>query len=382
MTTSPHHQTTKPYIQPKHIGPAFYHGPIISMTSFNPFDDYLSAPTAVPKQLPPQHSLPPQHLNVPSRPQPIATMPSNDDFGGFFDSPVSNKNNQSFSDLRKEGGAMDDDWSGFETTEAVDDWSAFSPQKQMKKTGSNLSPRVFAAAKRSSKRRSTNPFSPRGTSGTPPPPQPPQPPQPPHPPPTSPTPSTISFQKKGTPRSTSADNHDAKVDTSKNNKIYQILDKISTFSKHSSKAAQQSVALAYAELEVFVSNPQYRHCDQAIDGLLGVYTTLKQMEHDVGTMDPRLVKAYESLKKLGTVPFSVFPMGQHIFMKIKTKPAPFFLVLSGSFFLLTHTSPSHAIGRATSLDFSTMPNHLRKHSGPTRATRSVRCFQSTSKRNP
>ena len=56
----------------------------------------------------------------------------------------------------------------------------------------------------------------------------------------------------------------------------------------------------------------------------------------------------------------------------------FFLVLSCS--LYTH--PSHAIGRATSFDFSTMPNHLRKHSGPTRATRSVRCFQSTSKRNP
>ena len=288
------------------------------MASFNPFDDYLSAPTTAPKQLPPQqYVLPPQHLNVPSRPEPIVTMPSNDDYGGFFDSPVSNKNNQSFSDLRQEDGA--DDWSGFSTTEAVDDWSAFSPQKQtLKKTGSSLSPRVFAAAKRSSKRRSTNPFSPRSTSGTSPPPQPPPPPT--HAP-TSPTPSTISFQKKGTPRSTSADNHDANVDTSKNNKIYQILDKISTFSKHSSNAAQQSVALAYAELEVFVSNPQYRHCDQAIDGLLGVYTTLKQMEHDCGTMDPRLVKAYENLKKLGTVLCSCFsrcPMGQpHFFLKNK-----------------------------------------------------------------
>jgi hypothetical protein len=115
-------------------------------------------------------------------------------------------------------------------------------------------------------------------------------------------------RKRRTPP-TSTRRPNKKRNTSKNNKLYLILDKISTFSKHSSNAAQQSVALAYAELEVFVSNPQYRHCDQAIDGLLGVYTTLKQMEHDCGTMDPRLVKAYENLKKLGTVLCSCFSDG-------------------------------------------------------------------------
>jgi hypothetical protein len=218
--------------------------------------------------------------------QPISISTGGDDFAGFFNPTPTKKipRTSSFTGLAPgEGLAADfDDWSGFSNT----------PPKSPSVL---LSPRVKLAAKRASARRTrednggllgiTSPRS-RTTSRTAVPPQPPQPPQPPPP-----------QLKVSTPRS-SSDRRDAQEDLSKTSVLRIILQNILQFSKYSSKSAQQSLALHYAELDKFVSNPQYRNCGQAVDGLLQVYTTLKQLEHDLGEMDKRLIVNYEHLKVL------------------------------------------------------------------------------------
>ena len=256
------------------------------MASFNPFDVFETSLQSPPQQAPPQQAPPklqPPKLQPPKLQPPKLQPPklqalttSDDDIFSIFKSPKSsnkrNIHNQSFSSLRvstNDGGDDDDDdWSEFD-----DKWtSQNSRSNSIKKIGSTLSPKVFAAAKRASERRSgglasspsrspsrkvnnsTNPFSPVTRTAI------------------------STFQKKGTPVSSAAESQDSKVDASKNNKIYAILDKIQKYAKHQNKTGQQSLALAFAELSTFVSNPQYRNCDQAIDGLLGKFMKEKIKE--------------------------------------------------------------------------------------------------------
>ena len=235
-------------------------------TGTNPFDDFdftgSSSLTGAPSQ--------------PKPPISISISTGGDDFAGFFDkTPEKLPRSTSFSDLAPGGDLAAD----------FDDWSGFSPPK----SPSILSPRVKQAAKRASARRNVEQglgkggggggskiFSPR-TKKT--------------------TASQPSTPKASTPRS-SSDRRDAQEDLSKTTILRTILQKILQFSRHTSQSAQQSLALAYAELDKFVANPQYRHCGQAVDGLLQVYQTLKQLEHDLGIMDKRLIFNYEGLKKL------------------------------------------------------------------------------------
>jgi len=105
-----------------------------------------------------------------------------------------------------------------------------------------------------------------------------------------------------------------------------ILQKVLKFSASQSRTSQHSLSLAFAEMDQFVANPRYRDCDQAIDGLLEVYRTLKQLEHDIGEMDPRLIGNYENLKKLamqlGGQQGIIFSKCQEICEEIRGQPVP------------------------------------------------------------
>ena len=277
--------------------------------SSNPFDDldFLSNTTAPSNT---QHSLrPPPVVTMPS---PVAQILSTDDYGGFFDSPTKSpvsKHNQSFSDLHS--GVTDDfdDWSGFGSPNK--NTSNKSPSNiRLKKRTSVLSPRVMQAAKRSSSRRTSSkrPSSAYQTNFV-----------------VSP-PSRSSTKKSiGTPRS-SMGRMDAKKDDAKTQVLIGILTKIMQFSRSNSTVAQNSLSLTYAELDKFVANPRYRDCNQAIDGVLEVYRTLKQLEHDIGQMDKRLIQNYENLKKLamqlGGQQAILFSRCQVICEEIRGQPVP------------------------------------------------------------
>ncbi len=342
------------------------------MASFNPFDDLLTG-TGGSDNNARQNNNPFERQPAPrQRPQQLfAVSPPQgggggggggdtffDDAGGFFDSPPQQHassspvkaHNMSFTGLAEAGGG--DGGGGGGSGGGFDDWSMFetspvaSPaQTRLGRKQSNLSPRVFEAAQRAARRRSGSNLPPSparkeqssvqkafdfddasdssssdsdssdsdssDSDGAAAP---------------SSAAAAAAAAPNGTPHRTRQIRVDTQEDQAKTNELLSILHKVSNFSRHKSAAARDSLALAYAELDRFVKNPQYRDAGQAIDGLLEVYRALKQLEHDYGSMDKRLVSAYETLKKLamqlGGQQADIFSRAQQICVEIRGTPVP------------------------------------------------------------
>jgi hypothetical protein len=228
----------------------------------------------------------------------------------------------------------DDDWSDFEETQQAQYAQQAQhaqhaqqalPQMQhvvQRKKKSSLSPRVLALARKSSVRRALeSSLSPRlrqplfgeGSGGPPPPPVPSkQQPAPPSKPPRL----QMSRQSRA----------DSEGDRGKTNKLLAILNKLTKYTGRKSSQASQILTLAYEELALFIQNPQYRDAAAAVDGLLEVYTAIKRIEHDFGAMDPRMIRAYESLKKLavqlGAQQAEIFARAEAICEGIRQEDGP------------------------------------------------------------
>ena len=106
----------------------------------------------------------------------------------------------------------------------------------------------------------------------------------------------------------------------------EILNKITKYTGRENSQGKQIIAIAYEELAQFVQNPQYRDSAAAVDGLLEVYTAIKEIEHDFGVMDARMVNAYEALKKLavqlGAQQAEIFSRAEAICTRIRKKTGP------------------------------------------------------------